>query len=216
MPDILRFLIGLTFDPRGVARDTFTRTPPPFVMSCILLFLVTFLLPTLIQVYRYDIDALAVPTALAVVVFATISVLVFVTLEGILLMLNGFIVPISTLLALALYMCCQVVIGAWIVYVYDYALNGSLLLIISVVTAGVDPTDKTAVFVSYVYAYFAFMAYFLISESLRVICDIKKISSRILGLLSLLPLGTAIICGIHIADLFRPGIIETLHTLFLR
>lgn len=192
-------LLGLTIEPRAMARLLLLSKEPPHGVATVALFLMVLLAPVLAVLIKGDIPGVSVRPVVAVSALVVVTISAFVMFESWLLLLTRVDSSINHLIACTGYSFAPLTLGVLTVHAVDFCSSGQLSLVRILLTGRGEVSPLVISLLPYiaVVAYGVSSAVFV--TGLRALGELSTLSAIFTGVLSLIPFYAALVLGLLMA-----------------
>jgi len=206
--NFLHAIFGLATNPIGTSQRLIKHSFPPFIFSTITCILLTIFVPIITQIYYLRLDAYKPDLFYSLIIVIFFTIVVFSIVESLILQLFSIDVKIMQMVAMIAYSFTPIMFGLWVVYFYNYAVNGSITLLTLLLT-GYSRVDPSVIdLIAVVFVYFQVMAFLIFSSCVREIGQGHWTTASMITFLTAIPFYLCIVLGLAISEFAIPGTIK--------
>lgn len=208
--NFLEVLFGLHFQPEQLTEDLFSNENPPYVFTLYLCLLLTILVPVVTQAIYFQEITYHWDRVLSATIFLLLSLVFFIILEMVTLWILGIGARANHIVAAISYTLPPVLNAIWLLFIWNYFTDGSITIISRYMTgyAVVDPWVSSAF--PYIMIVANISGVIIFTFALRAIGKLQIITAICTAVISQIPLYSAMILGIFVAEIIVPGTAATI------
>jgi len=209
-PSFLATLSGLLATPSSTIQRLLLSERQPYVLTLLSLTILTLFAPILGVVFLYEMTAYPVPVLVSLCAIPLVTLLFFFFAETLFLDLLGMPVGLRDVVALVAYASFPPTIMLLFVYIFNYAAEGNLSIVLYLLTGNPLKNDQFLRVIPYatLIAHLSWLVVFY--YGLRAYSSVHWLTSGMITICSAVPFYLSLAIAVAFAEVIRPGSLEIL------
>ena len=205
-PNFIEAVIGFIFEPSATIQSLLDNEDPPFSLSLLISLMLTIFVPIVAQLIKYDLKV-DPASVFAIGIVALVTIFVFIIVEGLLLLIFGFQLTLSQLVAAVMYSSVPLMCALWLIFIANYIASGNISLVTYLLTGIGRPNDSFIQILPFAFSFAVALMTINFFYAIRWLGDCFGMTALAITLISLFPLGASAYAGLLAGEYIRPGII---------
>lgn len=200
-------LAGIVLEPSATMEALFSKERPPYYFTFALILVLTIFVPIIAQIYKYQVELYNVSVIYSLVIVLFLTLFLFLLIESIFLLLLGIDFTPAGLFAAVAYSLTPLTFSLWLIYLFNYLSSGKLTVVTLLLTgfsAGDDSFIKILPIAAVVVQLMILIVFYY---ALRAMGGLGGVTAFMVSMLSLIPLYSALLLSLMVAELVREGTI---------